>query len=100
MVREPTGVVRNLRRDLWAKYCGLLLPVEMPLFDSNPPGYDDLLDIDKALRMWSLLWGVGGLPSGAKLRSEIKGFKLPMMVTTPYSKTQHDREDPDSRMPF
>ncbi|NDU72424.1 hypothetical protein GWI34_07265 [Actinomadura sp. DSM 109109] len=93
-----TGVVRNLRRDLWAKYCGLTLPSEMLLVGAKAPGYDELLDLDKALSLWSPLWG-GTLPSHVKLLDRIKGFRLPMTGGLPFSQEVHDLRDADSRMP-
>ncbi len=86
-----TGLVRSLRRDLWAKYCGMLRATDK--------GYDELLDIGKALSLWSSAWG-GALPPEAKLLSAIKGFTLPMPVTIPYSQEDHDRQDADSRNDF
>ncbi|GAA0588682.1 phospholipase D family protein [Actinomadura livida] len=94
-----TGVVRNLRRDLWAKYCGMSLPSEMTLISAPQTGYDDLLDIDKALSLWCSGWG-GGLPPGTKLLPAIKGFSLPMAATTAYSQKLHDQQDADSRKTF
>ncbi|SNR29102.1 phospholipase D family protein [Actinomadura mexicana] len=94
-----TGVVRRLRRDLWAKYCGMTLPPEMLLVGATQPGYDEILDLDDALSLWSAAWG-GALPADVKLLPAIKGFQLPMPVTVPYSQQEHDRQDADSRMTF
>ncbi|MGI5206937.1 phospholipase D family protein [Spirillospora sp. CA-108201] len=94
-----TGLVRRLRRDLWAKYCGMLLPDEMLLSGATQPGYDELLHLDNALSMWSPTWG-GALPADVKPVPGIKGFHLPMPVTVPYSQQDHDRKDADSRMTF
>ncbi|MFB4310594.1 phospholipase D family protein [Actinomadura sp. GTD37] len=93
-----TDTVRRLRRDLWAKYCGMALPEEMPLIAFEQKGYDELLDIDNALSLWCRAWG-GALPPGVALLPAIKGFQLPMPVTAPYSPESHDRQDPDSRTP-
>ncbi|MES9603338.1 MULTISPECIES: phospholipase D family protein [Actinomadura] len=94
-----TGLVRRLRRDLWAKYCGMTLPSEMLMAGAVQPGYDELLDLGNALSLWSESWG-GALPSHVKLLPGLKSFQLPMPVTEPYSQEQHDREDADSRMTF
>jgi phosphatidylserine/phosphatidylglycerophosphate/cardiolipin synthase-like enzyme len=94
-----SGTVRRLRRDLWAKYCGMTLPWEMLLIGSKDPGYDELLDLDNALSLWAPMWA-GTLPPGVKVLPAIKGFGLPMAVTTPYSGKDHDQQDADSRKIF
>jgi phosphatidylserine/phosphatidylglycerophosphate/cardiolipin synthase-like enzyme len=91
-----TGIVRSLRRDLWAKYCGMHLPAEHLLVGVKDVGYDELLDIDNALSLWSPAWG-GALPAGVRLLPAIRGFQLPMPATTAYSSDKHDLQDPDSR---
>lgn len=91
-----TGLVRRLRRDLWAKYCGMHLPSELLLAGAVDHGYDELLDLDNALSVWSESWP-GTLPANVKLLPGIRGFQLPMPVTRPYSQEEHDRKDADSR---
>lgn len=88
---------QRLRRDLWARYCGIPLRGE-PSFFSYDKELDDLLDLDKALGIWDNRWGAR--PSGVKLHKAVVPYVLPMIPKVPFSQTNYDLEDPDSRMEF
>ncbi|HEX6472860.1 MAG TPA: phospholipase D-like domain-containing protein [Streptosporangiaceae bacterium] len=86
---------QRLRRDLWARYCGL------PLANEDVLGYakerDALLDLDSALGIWR--WGWGWRPNGVQLHPTITPYRLPMK-SAPFSQEGYDLRDPDSRQTF
>jgi phosphatidylserine/phosphatidylglycerophosphate/cardiolipin synthase-like enzyme len=86
-----SGLVSRLRRDLWTQYCGIT--------DTLDPGYGPLLDIDKALSLWSPFWGKDP-GTGTKLLDAITGQALPLPVAAAYSEKLHDLADSDSRKTF
>ncbi len=96
-----TGVVRKLRRDLWATYCGMTFrpKEEMVLIDTNPPGYNELHDLNGALNLWDPRWGSTPLQHAA-LDPSITAAPLPMPVTIAFSPQQHALSDGDSRDKF
>jgi phosphatidylserine/phosphatidylglycerophosphate/cardiolipin synthase-like enzyme len=97
-----TGVVRKLRRDLWATYCGMTFkrPQEMPLIDTNPLGYGELLDLGKALSIWDPTWGTAPFVHPAALDPSVTAVTLPLPVTIPFSANVHNMADGDSRDKF
>jgi phosphatidylserine/phosphatidylglycerophosphate/cardiolipin synthase-like enzyme len=88
---------QRLRRDLWARYCGMALRGE-PSFFSYDKELDDLLDLDKALGIWDNRWGAR--PNGVKLHKTVIPYVLPMASGVPFSEASYDLEDPDSRKTF
>jgi phosphatidylserine/phosphatidylglycerophosphate/cardiolipin synthase-like enzyme len=96
-----TGVVRKLRRDLWAHYCGMnFRPMEeMRLIDTNPPGYNELHDLNKALNLWVPAWGSVALQHAA-LDASVVAQPLPLPVVVAYSAQRHALNDGDSRTEF
>ncbi|WP_026239893.1 phospholipase D-like domain-containing protein [Parafrankia discariae] len=94
---EP-GFAQRLRRDLWARYCGVPLQGE-----SIAISYDDeltaLLDLNRALGIWKPAWGSGAaLPMAAHLLGSVQPYPLPMPVpTVAYSEAAYDAQDIDSR---
>ncbi|MEV5750747.1 phospholipase D family protein [Actinoallomurus sp. NPDC052308] len=89
---------QRLRRDLWARYCGIPLPQDGDLMDFYENERTALLDINKALGIWDTDWDAR--PNGVSLRSSIKRFALPVAVTIPFSQQAYDDQDPDSRTTF
>ncbi|QXJ20400.1 hypothetical protein AGRA3207_001106 [Actinomadura graeca] len=87
--------VRTLRRDLWARYCGLPPDAEMPFMRITGAGLDRLLDLDAALAIWDATWGTP-LP-GVHLRPTLQRLALPVPETASYTEELADLTDPDSR---
>ncbi|RAY15947.1 hypothetical protein DPM19_09365 [Actinomadura craniellae] len=94
---NPKSVVHKLRRDLWAKYCGLTL--EEDRLDLYQAEREELNDLDRALGLWKPTW-LKGAPPTAKLQAEIKPYVLPVPAGAPYSEDDHNRFDADSRKKF
>ncbi|WP_067457482.1 phospholipase D family protein [Actinomadura macra] len=87
--------VRTLRRDLWARYCGLSLHAETQPARTHGAELDALQDLDKALGVWDPDWGTP--PEGISLRPTLQRLPLPVPETIPYTEEVRDLADPDSR---
>jgi phosphatidylserine/phosphatidylglycerophosphate/cardiolipin synthase-like enzyme len=97
-----TGVVRKLRRDLWAHYCAITIaqPLEQcTLIDPNPLGYSELHDLNGALGIWDPHWGTIPLQHAVRDPS-ITAAALPLPVTIAFSADAHNMTDSDSRDKF
>lgn len=91
------SVVQQLRRDLWARYCGIGTAAETPALHARER--QNLLNLDAALAIWDNSWGAA--PVGVRLLGSVTRYALPMPPpATPYTEAGHDQQDADSRNTF